>query len=172
MPETQCIDFFPLQNSDRADTSQINPVTEKNKKFLMDFKENYLKDYQHLTNPKKALVFSYDEDFKKEGVRLFATLFKYPTNTLNDIFALFEELCNVPYRAILLDVDSIFPTLHAMLSFIRYYYKNSKNKKTLIYLFSNNIQNIYQLERTSFDKKIILLTDLKEIAEISKNTFK
>ena len=74
---------------------------------------------------------------------------------------LITELYFVPYRTILLDIDSIFPELDEILDYI--YDKGSKNKQSVIYLITSNKENPSNLRNINFHKKIILSFKEKEI---------
>lgn len=137
---------------------------EKYKNILRAIRKNFPDLYKHVTNPRKALVFSNCEKVKKEYISLFYKLFKYPTCVPKNRHSLIVELYCAPYRLILLEVDSIFYELNETLHYARC--RNSINKETCIYLITKNEENLSKLEQTEFDKKIILLTERIEIMDL------
>jgi hypothetical protein len=136
---------------------------EKNKNILRALRKNFPDLYKHVTNPRKALVFSHCEKVKKEYISLFYKLFKYPTCVPKNRYSLILELYCAPYRLILLDVDSILYELNEILGYSRR--KDSINKETTVYLITKNAENLSKLEQMEFDKKIILLTERIEIVD-------
>lgn len=137
---------------------------EKNKNILRALRKDFPDIYKHVINPRKALVFSNCEKFKKEYISLFYKLFKYPTCVPKNRYSLILELYCVPYHLILLDIDSIFYELNEILSYARR--KESRNKETSVYLITKNEENLSKLEKASFDKKIILLTERMKILDL------
>lgn len=136
---------------------------EKNKNILKVLRKDFPDVYKHVTNPRKALVFSSCEKVKKEYISIFYKFFKYPSCVPKNRYSLILELYCAPYRLILLDVDSIFYELNEILGYSRR--KDSINKETTVYLITKNEENLSKLEQMEFDKKIILLTERIEIVD-------
>lgn len=137
---------------------------EKNKNILRALRKHFPDIYKHVTNPRKALVFSNCEKVKKEYISLFYKLFKYPTCVPKNRNSLILELYCVPYHLILLDVDSIFYELNETLHYARC--KDSINKETCVYLITKSEENLSKIDQTEFGKKIILLTERIEIMDL------
>lgn len=104
-------------------------------------------------NREKALVFSYRTEFIKKFITIAEDNFKFFVKPQQSLDSFITELHFSKYHVIYLDVDPIFYKLDEIFTDI----KESKNKKTKLYLVSSNIENSYALKKRDFPKNIFLL---------------
>ena len=136
-------------------------ISTENNKNIKEFKSDSSNARANSINREKALVFSFNEKIRKRLAHFVYKRFRFSTYVLQDKQLLITELYFVPYRTILLDIDSIFPELDEILDYI--YDKGSKNKQSVIYLITSNKENPSNLRNINFHKKIILSFKEKEI---------
>lgn len=110
-------------------------------------------------NHEKALVFSYRTEFIKKFIIIAEDNFKFFVKSQLSLDSFITELHFSKYHVIYLDIDLIFYKLDEILTDI----KDSKNKKTKIYLVTSNIENFYMLKKRDFPKNIFPLLDGGEI---------
>jgi hypothetical protein len=134
---------------------------EKNKNSLNEVKNDSPEIYKRLVKPKKALVFSFNEEIRQRLTHFVYKRFRYSTYALQDKQLLITELYFTPYRTIWLDIDSIFTELDEILDYI--HDKGSKNKHSITYLITSSKENSSKLRKIKLHKKIILLLKEKEI---------
>lgn len=132
---------------------------EKNK-TIKQFKVDYSWD-----NREKVLVFSYRTEFIKKFISIAEDNFKFFVKPQQSLDSFTTELYFSKYHVIYLDVDPIFCKLDEILTDI----KDSKNKKTKIYLVTSNIENSYTLKKRDFPKNIFPLLDGEEILYLSED---
>lgn len=112
-------------------------------------------------NREKALIFYHSEEFKKRFSDLIYKRFRFPIYFLQDIDLLIEELNLIQYSVIFLDVNSIIDKLSEILSHVRS--KKSRNRATLIYLITSDVEIASELKEIKTHKKIIHLFKGKDI---------
>lgn len=134
---------------------------EKNKKNLNELENDAPATSHGLNKRGKALVFSFNEEFRGIFTHVASKRFKFLVSSLQDLDSFITELYFSKYHVIYLDIDFIFYRLHEVLIHIRD--KGSKNKEALIYLVTSNKENYFQLEKFSHPKNILLLLEGKEI---------
>ena len=116
-------------------------------------------------NREKALVFSYRTEFIKKLIAIAEHNFKFFVKPHQSLDSFITELHFSKYHVIYLDVDPIFYKLDEILTDI----KESKNKKTKIYLVTSTIENSYMLKKRDFPKNIFLLLNGEEIIYLSED---
>lgn len=130
----------------------------KKNKILKQYKSDSLWSMQE-----KVLLFSQSEEFRKKFTHVANERFASLVYSIKNFDLFFIELHFTKYHVIYLDIDSIFHKLDEILTDIR----NSKNKRTKIYLVTSNIENSYALKKREFPKNIFLLLNGKEIIYLS-----
>ncbi|HEY2566536.1 MAG TPA: hypothetical protein VGH95_02345 [Candidatus Aquirickettsiella sp.] len=116
-------------------------------------------------NREKALVFSYHTEFIKKFITIAEDNFKFFVKPQQSLDSFITELHFSKYHVIYLDIDPIFYKLDEILTDI----KESKNKRTKIYLVTSSIENSYTLKKRDFPKNIFPLLDGEEIFYLSED---